>query len=152
MLNFYFESLWEQYLHLTTEFSQLEKAKSALVRQLTPCKNLMDLEGVAEIGSGMLYPTIGDGKQFDSGPQGSAFVGVTPKQHSSGGKTNMTAIIKNGGFKELRCALYQGALSYVSRLPEEHTTLKQAWLMQLRERLSIKRTCIALVNKTVRTA
>lgn len=99
-----------------------------------------------------LYSTIGDGKQFTSGRQAAAFVGVTPKQHSSGGKTNMTGIIKNGGVKELRCALYQGALSYISRLPEEPTTLKQAWLIQLRERLGIKRTCIALANKTVRTA
>jgi len=144
--------LWEQYLHLKIEFSQLEKAKNALVRQLSPCKNLMDLEGVAEICSGMLYSTIGDGKQFKSGRQAAAFVGVTPKQHSSGGKTKMTGIIKNGGVKELRCALYQGALSYISRLPDEPTTLKQAWLIQLRERLGIKRTCIALANKTVRTA
>ena len=144
--------LWEQYLHLKIEFSQLEKTKNALVRQLKPCKNLMDLEGVAEICSGMLYSTIGDGKQFTSGRQAAAFVGVTPKQHSSGGKTNMTGIIKNGGVKELRCALYQGALSYISRLPDEPTTLKQAWLVQLRERLGIKGTCIALANKTVRTA
>jgi len=63
-----------------------------------------------------LYSTIGDGKQFTSGRQAAAFVGV------------------------------------ISRLPEEPTTLKQAWLIQLRERLGIKRTCIALANKTVRTA
>ena len=144
--------LWEQYLHLKIEFTKLEKVKNALVRQLNPCKNLMDLEGVAEICSGMLYSTIGDGKQFTSGRQAAAFVGVPPKQHSSGGKTKMTGIIKNGGVKELRCALYQGALSYISRLPDEPTTLKQAWLIQLRERLGIKRTRIALANKTVRTA
>ena len=104
--------LWEQYLHLKIEFTKLEKVKNTLVRQLKPCKSLMDLEGVAEICSGMRYSTIGDGKQFTSGRQAAAFVGVTPKQHSSGGKTNMTGIIKNGGVKELRCALYQGALRY----------------------------------------
>ena len=48
--------------------------------------------------------------------------------------------------------LYQGALAYISRLPEEPKTVKQAWLIQLRDRLGIKRTCIALANKTVRTA
>lgn len=93
-------------------FTKLEKVENALVRQLNPCKNLMDLEGVAEIFSGMLYSTIGDGKQFTSARQVAAFVGFTPKQHSTGGKTNMTGIIKNGGVKELRCALYQGALRY----------------------------------------
>jgi len=56
--------LWKQYLNLKDEFTTLEKAKNALVRQLKPSKNLMDLEGVAEVCSGMLYSTIGDGKQF----------------------------------------------------------------------------------------
>ena len=112
----------------------------------------MALEGVAEVCSSMLYSTIGDGKQFKNGRQAAAFVGVTPKQHSSGGKTVMTGIIKHGGVKELRCALYQGALAYISRLPDEPKTVKQTWLIQLRERLGIKRTCIALANKTVRTA
>ncbi|WP_299663031.1 IS110 family transposase [uncultured Psychromonas sp.] len=144
--------LWEQYLNLKIEFAKLEKVKNALVRQLTPSKNLMALEGVAEVCSSMLYSTIGDGKQFKNGRQAAAFVGVTPKQHSSGGKTVMTGIIKHGGVKELRCALYQGALAYISRLPDEPKTVKQAWLIQLRERLGIKRTCIALANKTVRTA
>lgn len=144
--------LWEQYLNLKDEFTTLGKAKNALVRQLRPAKDLMALEGVAEVCSGMLYSTIGDGKQFQNGRQAAAFVGVTPKQHSSGGKTIMTGIIRNGGIKELRCALYQGALSYISVLPDEPKTVKQAWLIQLRERIGVKRTCIALANKTVRTA
>ncbi len=63
----------------------------------------MALEGVAEVCSGMLYSTIGNGEQFKNGRQAAAFVGVTPKQHSSGGKTVMTGIIKHGGVKELRC-------------------------------------------------
>lgn len=144
--------LWEQYLNLKIEFTKLEKEKNALVRQLKPSKNLMALEGVAEVCSGMLYSTIGDGKQFKNGRQAAAFVGVTPKQHSSGGKTVMTGIIKHGGVKELRCALYQGAMSIVTHLPDEPKTVKQAWLIQLVKRVGIKRTCIALANKTVRTA
>ena len=59
--------LWKQYLNLKDEFTTLEKTKNALVRQIKPSKNLMDLEGVAEVCSSMLYSTIGDGKQFQSG-------------------------------------------------------------------------------------
>ena len=54
--------------------------------------------------------------------------------------------------KELRSALYQGALSYICRLPDEPKTAKQAWLIKLVERAGIKRTCIALANQAVRTA
>ena len=77
---------------------------------------------------------------------------VTPRQHSSGGKTIMVGINKKGGNKELRAVLYQGALAVISRLPDEPTTAKQRWLIQLVHRVGVKRACIALVNKTVRTA
>jgi transposase len=144
--------LWMTYLSLKTELTQLIKTKNGLVRQLQPCKALMDLEGVAEICASMLYSSIGDGKQFKSGREASAFIGLTPKQHSSGGKVFMTGIDRAGGIKELRSALYQGALSYICRLPDEPKTAKQAWLIKLVQRAGIKRSCIALANKTVRTA
>ena len=144
--------LWLTYLHLRKELAQLIKTKNALIRQLQPCKYLMDLEGVAEVCAGLLYSSIGDGKQFKNGREASAFVGLTPKQHSSGGKVFMTGIDRAGGIKELRSALYQGALSYICRLPEEPKTAKQAWLIKLVQRAGIKRSCIALANKTVRTA
>ncbi|GLS88986.1 hypothetical protein GCM10007916_00530 [Psychromonas marina] len=144
--------LWVTYLNLKTELALLIKTKNALVRQLQPCKALMDLEGVAEVCAGMLYSSIGDGKQFKNGCEASAFIGLTPKQHSSGGKVFMTGIYRAGGIKELRSALYQGALSYICRLPEVPKTAKQAWLIKLVERAGIKRSCIALANKTVRTA
>ena len=144
--------LWLTYLHLRKELAQLIKTKNALIRQLQPCKKLMDLEGVAEVCAGLLYSSIGDGKQFKNGREASAFIGLTPKQHSSGGKVFMTGIDRAGGIKELRSALYQGALSYICRLPEEPKTAKQAWLIRLVQRAGIKRSCIALANKTVRTA
>ena len=112
----------------------------------------MALEGVAEVCAGMLYSSIGNGKQFKNGREAAAFVGLTPKQHSSGGKVFMMGIDKKGGVKELRAALYQGAMSIVTHLPDEPKTVKQAWLIQLVKRVGIKRTCIALANKTVRTA
>jgi transposase len=112
----------------------------------------MDLEGVAEVCASIFYSSIGDGKQFKNGREASAFIGLTPKQHSSGGKVFMTGIDRAGGIKELRSALYQGALSYICRLPEEPQTAKKAWLIRLVHRAGIKRTCIALANKTVRTA
>ena len=64
----------------------------------------------------------------------------------------MRGIDKQGGNRELRAALYQGALSVISRLPEEPRTSKEAWLLELVKRAGVKRACIALANKTVRTA
>lgn len=64
----------------------------------------------------------------------------------------MMGIGKLSGNKELKAALYQGALAVISRLPDEPRTVKQAWLIELVKRAGIKRACIALANKTVRTA
>ena len=113
---------------------------------------MLALESVGEVCAAMLYANIGDGKEFKNGRAASACIGLTPKQHSSGGKTHMMGINKKGGNKELRTALFQGALSVISRLPSEPKTVKQAWLIELVHRVGVKRACIALANKTVRTA
>jgi len=144
--------LWERYQITLTQLKETKAAKAALVKQVEPCKRLLALESVGEVCAAMLYANIGDGRDFKNGRQASACIGLTPKQHSSGGKTHMMGIDKKGGNKELRAALYQGALSVISRLPDEAQTVKQAWLQELVKRVGVKRACIALANKTVRTA
>ena len=144
--------LWERYQLTVVQLKETEKYRATLVKQLEPCNRLMDLEGIGEVCAAMLYASMGDGREFKNGRQASVYIGLTPKQHSSGGKVYMMGIDKKGGNKALRAALYQGALSVVSRLPSEPRTVKEAWLLKLVERAGVKRTCIALANKTVRTA
>ena len=78
--------LWERYQTTDTQLNEAEKARDALVKQLEPCKRLMDLEGVGNVCSAMLYANLGDGRDFKNGRQASVYIGLTPKQHSSGGK------------------------------------------------------------------
>jgi len=144
--------LWERYQLTIKQLKEAEKAKAALVKQLEPCRRLLDLEGVGPVCAARLYANLGNGSNFKKGRHASAYIGLTPKQHSSGGKTFMIGIDKSGGDKELRAALYQGAFSVIHKLPLEPTTAKQAWLIKLVERVGVKRACIALANKTVRTA
>lgn len=144
--------LWERYKETTAQLKQVEQEKAALAKQLDPCKRLLDLEGVGVVCAPLLYASLGNGKSFKNGREASVYVGVTPKQHSSGGKTYMMGIDKKGGDKALRAALFQGALSVINRLPDEPKTTKQAWLINLVARVGVKRACIALANKTVRTA
>lgn len=144
--------LWDRYKLTAEQLKEAAKNKASLVTQLEPCQRLKDLEGVGNVCASMLYTSIGDGREFKNGRQASVYVGLTPKQHSSGGKSYMRGIDKQGGIKELRAALYQGALSVISRLPDEPRTVKEEWLLKLVKRVGIKRACIALANKTVRTA
>jgi transposase len=151
-LKYTLKTLWERYQLTVVQLKETEKYRAALVKQLAPCKRLMELEGIGEVCAAMLYASIGDGREFKNGRQASVYIGLTPKQYSSGGKIIMLGIDKRGGNKPLRAALYQGALSVISRLPSEPKTTKEAWLLKLVERVGVKRACIALANKTVRTA
>jgi len=121
-------------------------------KSLQPCRQLMALKGVGPVASTLLYASIGDGRLFKNGREAAAYIGVTPKQHSSGGKICMTGINHLAGDKVLRAVLFQGALSVISRLPVVPITEKQRWLIALKQRVGTKRACIALANKTVRTA
>jgi transposase len=144
--------LWERFTMTESQLKTTEKSKDALVKQIEPCKRLLDLESVGPVCAAMLYAALGDGTEFKNGREASVYVGLTPKQHSSGGKTYMMGIDKRGGNKELRAALFQGALSVISSLKVEPRTTKEVWLTELVKRVGIKRACIALANKTVRTA
>lgn len=141
-----------QYRELDSQHQTLTKQLKQLVTQSEPCKRLMELEGVSHIGAAGLLSCLGDGKSFKNGRHAAVYVGATPKQHSSGGKVVMLGIDKFGGDRALRAVLYQGALAVISRLPAEPKTQKQGWLIALVKRVGIKRACVALINKTVRTA
>lgn len=144
-------SLWQQYQNTKSTLSEVEAQLLELTQQLEPCQRLKKLEGVGDKCAALLYATIGNGEEFKNGRAASVYVGVTPKQYSSGGKTVLMGITRQGD-KSLRAALYQGALSVISRLTDQPVTEKQRWLINLVNRAGIKRACIALVNKTIRTA
>ena len=72
----------------------------------------------------MLYTSLGDCSEVKKGRHTSVYVGVTPKQHSSGGKTYMVGIDKNGGNKELRSVLFKGTLTSIGRLTVQPKTAK----------------------------
>lgn len=145
--------LWEQYRELKQEISKIDVELDGLIINIEECKRLTKLEGVGTSSAVSLYIALGSGEQFQNGRQASAFVGLTPKQHSSGGKAKMVGIDKNGGVKDLRSLLYLGAMSYISRLSRSKPkTRKDEWILATLQRVGYKKTCIALANKTVRTA
>jgi len=86
--------LWERYQLTLAQLKETKKVKAALVKQIGPCKRLLALENVGEVCAAMLYANIGDGKELKNGREACACIGVTPKQHISGGKTHMMGSTK----------------------------------------------------------
>jgi transposase len=109
---------------------------------------LQSIPGYGEILSTAYYSVIGDGKAFAKGRDASASLGVVPKQHSSGDKTNLLGISKRGD-KYLRKMLINGARSVVNHAHKKDDALS-VWITQLIERRGKNKATVALANKLAR--
>jgi transposase len=143
--------LYGRMLDLRVDIDTMSKEIDNLVKQHPVCSKLTALEGVGPIGALSLYAALGSGAAFTKGREFAAYLGLTPRQHSSGGKTNIVGLSKKIGNRRLRSILIQGALAYVYRMKEPRTS-KDRWLIDLIERAGPRRAAVALANKNVRTA
>jgi transposase len=97
------------------------------------------------------HATLGSGEAFRTGREFSAYLGLTPKQYSSGGKTNLVGISRFVANKRLQAVLIQGARAYIHRVKEPQSP-KDRWLMAMVDRAGYGKASVALANKNVRTA
>ena len=131
---------------------ELQKQIERIAKQNDGCQRLMALEGVGPITAIELLSFLGNTTQFSDGRSAAACAGMTPLQHSTGGKTKIGRILKRRG-GALRRNLFLGARSVVSKLKNrEATTEKERWIKNLLIRKGVKCAAIALANKTMRTA
>ena len=143
--------LYGRLITIKEDIDVLNKQIAAIVKQNIACDRLTKLEGVGPISSVLLYATLGTGEAFANGRQFSAYLGLTPKQYSSGGKTVLIGLSRYVANKRLRSVLIQGARAYVHRLKDPKTP-KERWLWALIQRAGYGRAAVALANKNARTA
>jgi transposase len=149
------EATWQSYLSLVDHIKISEIALEGILKEHPDCQKLLALEGVGVINAVNLYITIGcsDSGVFKSGRDVAACIGLTPVQHSSGGKVKIGAISQRSRSPSVRSCLITGAMSMVNQMGKrEPKTKKERWLKQLIERRGKLCAAIALANKTVRTA
>ena len=113
-------------------------------------QRLNDIPGVGPLIASALVASIPDPHAFKSGRDLAAWIGLVPKQNSTGGKERLGHISKAGN-RYLRMLLVVGALSVIRRAKQAGYT-RRPWLTKLLERRSTKIAAIALANKTARTA
>lgn len=111
-------------------------------------KAAASLLGVGPVTASAVVATVGDFKQFRNGAQFGAWIGLTPRQHSSGGKNNLGGITKRGD-TYLRTLLIQGAKSAVMTAHRRTDKISQ-WAVALRERSGWQKAVVALANKNAR--
>lgn len=143
--------LYHRLLELRKDIEAMTGETSRLVSDHPVCRRLTALEGIGPIGALMLYATMGSGTAFENSRQFAAYLGLAPRQYSSGGKTNIIGLSKKIGNRRLRSVLILGARAYTYRMTTPKGS-KDRWLNALVERNGISRAAIALANKNVRTA
>ena len=111
-------------------------------------KKATTLMGVGPVTASAVVATVGDFKQFKNGAQFGAWIGLTPRQHSSGGKTKLSGITKRGD-TYLRTLLIQAAKSAVLTAHLRSDRIS-SWLRKLRERSGWQVAAVALANKNAR--
>lgn len=111
------------------------------------CQRLIQVEGVGALTATAIIASVGNATVFKNGREMAAFMGLVPKQYSSGGKQRLLGISKRGD-RYLRCLLVHGARAalFRAKLPEK----KAQWLKSLIERRGRNRAVVALANKNVR--
>jgi len=145
---------WEDWQRANQQVLRLEKEKLKVLNKINAAKELLKIEGIGPVSTSGLICVLGNGSAFKRAKEAAAFIGTSPKQHSSGGKEVIIGISKTTGHKKLRAALIQGARSVILRLAAkgEPSSEKERWLAQLIERQGENRAAVALANKNVRTA
>ena len=113
-------------------------------------KRLDECPGVGPMLATALVASVADPKAFRSGRNFSAWIGLVPKQHSSGGKDRLGSISKQGD-RYLRSLFVAGALAVI-RYAKIHGTKHRPWLTALLARRPTKVAAIALANKIARMA
>lgn len=133
------------------QIEDLEKALREFEREDARAGMLSrELSGVGTLTATGLVARIGDGGQFRRGRECSAWVGLVPGQHSTGGKTRLLGISKRGD-TYLRTLLIHGARNVVHRARGKDDPFSR-WVNALRERRGFNVAAVAVANKNVRMA
>jgi transposase len=143
-------SLAAQLEALTEEIGKIERQLMAWHRQNQASQRLETIPGVGIITATALAASVPDPSVFKSGRQFAAWLGLVPRQNSSGGKERLGRVSKMGnGY--LRRLLVVGATS-VTRRAETNNTRTGVWVRSLLERKPTRLVTVAIANKTARTA
>jgi transposase len=143
-----FVKLYEQFKTYDVEIDSYNKQIEDTVKQDTMCQEIMKIEGIGPLTASAVVATIGDARVFKNGREVSAWLGLVPKQHSSGNTIRLSGISKRGD-RYVRTLLIHGARAAVQNC-EKKIDIKNVWLANKKNKCGFNKAAVALANKNVR--
>jgi transposase len=144
------DALYDDLCTLEARIADLTRQIERTVRATAEARRLLEIPGIGPLTASALIAAVGDARQFRNGRQMAAFLGLVPRQHSSGGKPRLLGIHKRGD-SYLRGLLVHGARS-VLRTATDKPDERSRWLMNLATRRHRNIATVAQANKTARIA
>jgi len=142
------EGLQQDLITLDERVDDMDKKIKLLASSNEDAKRLQQIPGIGPITATALISAIGDGKQFKRGRDLAAWLGLTPRQHSSGGKDRLLGISKRGD-AYLRTLLIHGARA-VLKVAGNKEDPRSRWIQNLCGRRNKNIAAVALANKNAR--
>jgi transposase len=142
-------------LDLLAHVRELDERIATYDRELTEharstpdARRIQHLHGIGPISASAVVASVGKAREFRNGRQFAAWLGLTPRQYSSGGKTRLGHITRRGD-PYLRTLLIMGARAVLQMAPRRNDRLAR-WALALRARRGYHRTCVAIAAKNAR--
>ena len=127
-----------------------ERQLRGAAQQMPACQRLMRVPGIGMLTATALVASVGDAAEFRNGRQLAAWLGIVPRQSSTGGRSRLLGISKRGD-RYLRFLLIHGARSAL-RTASRRSDRRSRWAVELEKRRGTNIAAVALANKNARTA
>lgn len=145
-----FADLGQEHAELSVRIGRIERKLAAFHRSNELSRRLIEVPTIGPVGAGLMITKIVNPHGFRCGRLCAAWVGLTPKDHSTGGKQRLGGITRAGD-ESLRAVLVSGATAYIQQV-RRGRIVPSPWLAALLERKPPKLAAVALANKTMRIA
>jgi transposase len=143
-----FANLYQQLCQLDAQLKDYDRQIQHWANTDPTCQRLLQMEGIGPVTATALVASVGDATVFKNGRQFAAWLGLTPREHSSGGKYKRFGISKRGD-SYLRKLLIHGARSVLRHTARRHDR-KSQWVEQLRQRSHDNVAAVAFAAKQAR--
>jgi len=140
--------LYDLFRDLDRRIASFDKKIEQVFRTSETCQRIAKIKGVGPKTATAIVAAIGDGAEFKNGRHLAAWVGLVPRQFSSGDRKVLMGISKRGN-QHLRSLLVHGARAVVRTAPNK-IDFNNQWVNQLRERRGFNRATVAVANKNAR--
>ena len=144
------DDLLAEVRHLDERVKQYDLHVRAMARECTAAQRLMQLMGIGEATATALVAMVGNAREFDSGRQFAAWLGLVPGQYSSGGKMRLGRITKAGD-AYVRSLLVMGARALLNAAPSKNDSISR-WAVKLALRRGYWKAAVAIAAKNARMA